>query len=144
MLLGRKGRNQQIPELSSTVPYDAFKVDVYALGDVYVKEFVEVCMLGSPPRRSLLTPPVPSSQKFSGFDKLQPLVDVMKRTDPSERVSAQDALVKFRDIRAKDFNGYLRWRLRPRDESIPETVVYSAHHLYKTVASAFGSNRPAS
>ncbi len=42
MLLGRKGRNQQVPELSSTVPYDAFKVDVYGLGDVYAKEFVDV------------------------------------------------------------------------------------------------------
>ncbi len=42
MLLGRKGRNQQVPELSSTVPYDAYKVDVYALGDVYAKELVGV------------------------------------------------------------------------------------------------------
>ncbi|KAI0794650.1 kinase-like domain-containing protein [Fomes fomentarius] len=125
MLLGRKGRNQQVPELSSTVPYDAYKVDVYALGDVYAKELVG---------------------KYYGLDKLQPLVDAMKRPNPSERVSAKDALAKFRDIRAKDLSGisgYLRWRLRPRDESIPETVVYSAHHLYKTVASAFGSNRPA-
>ena len=49
-LLGRRGRNQQVPELSATVPYDAFKVDVYALGDVYYKEF----LLVSPP--TLFTP----------------------------------------------------------------------------------------
>lgn len=41
-LLGYRGRNQQVPELSTTVPYDAYKVDVYALGDVYAKEFTEV------------------------------------------------------------------------------------------------------
>ncbi len=45
MLLGRKGRNQQVPELSATIPYDAFKVDVYALGDVFAKEFVDVSLL---------------------------------------------------------------------------------------------------
>lgn len=44
MLLGRKGRNQQVPELSNTIPYDAFKVDVYALGDVFSKEFTEVSL----------------------------------------------------------------------------------------------------
>ncbi|KAI0794646.1 hypothetical protein C8Q74DRAFT_1215883 [Fomes fomentarius] len=123
MLLGRKGRNQQVPELSATVPYDAFKVDVYALGDVFAKEFVD---------------------KFYGLDKLRPLVDAMKQSNPSERVSAKDALAKFRDIRVKDLSGisgYLRWRLRPRDESLPETFVYGAHHLYKAVASAFTSNR---
>ncbi len=48
MLIGRKGRNQQVPELSSTVLYDAFKVDVYALGDVFAKEFVDVRMLRPP------------------------------------------------------------------------------------------------
>ncbi|KAI0730509.1 hypothetical protein C8Q76DRAFT_714998 [Earliella scabrosa] len=41
MLLGRKGRNQQVLELSSTVPYDAFKVDVYGLRDMYAGELVE-------------------------------------------------------------------------------------------------------
>ena len=45
MLLGRRGRNQDVPELSSTNPYDAFKVDVYALGDVFSKEFMQVLSL---------------------------------------------------------------------------------------------------
>ncbi|KAI0794636.1 hypothetical protein C8Q74DRAFT_1366062 [Fomes fomentarius] len=87
MLLGRKGRNQQVPELSATVPYDAFEVDVYALGDVFAKEFVEV-------------------DKYYGLEKLQPLVDAMKRPNPPERVSAKDALTQFQDIRAKGFSGY--------------------------------------
>ncbi len=144
MLLGRKGRNQRVPELSSTAPYDAFKVDVYALGDVYAKELVEVCIHNDRSRGLIAHPPT-CVQKFYGLDKLQPLVDAMKRPEPSERLSAKDALATFQDIRTKELSGlsgYLRWRLRPRDESLPETVVYGAHHLYKTVASAFGSNRP--
>lgn len=45
ILVGRRGRNQDVPELSATIPYDAFKVDVYALGDVYHKEFMQVRLI---------------------------------------------------------------------------------------------------
>ncbi|CCM01514.1 uncharacterized protein FIBRA_03570 [Fibroporia radiculosa] len=41
-VLGRKGRDKELPELSSDVPYDAFKVDLFILGNLYKKEFVDV------------------------------------------------------------------------------------------------------
>ena len=44
MVLGRAGRDKSIPELSFDVPYDAFKADIYALGNMYDKEFLLVCM----------------------------------------------------------------------------------------------------
>ena len=40
-VLGKVGR-AEVPEVSDTVPYDAFKVDIYALGYVYAKEFDNV------------------------------------------------------------------------------------------------------
>ena len=40
-VVGDVGR-AEVPELSDTVPYDAFKVDIYALGSVYFKEFASV------------------------------------------------------------------------------------------------------
>lgn len=48
-VLGRKGRDKEVPELSSTVPYDAFKVDIYSLGNLYDKEFLQVCSLSFAP-----------------------------------------------------------------------------------------------
>lgn len=44
--VGIEGRCKEAPEMSFHVPYDAFKVDVFALGTLYLKEFLEVrCLL---------------------------------------------------------------------------------------------------
>ena len=40
--MGIEGRCKEAPEMSFTDPYDAFKVDVFALGTLYLKEFLEV------------------------------------------------------------------------------------------------------
>ncbi len=40
--VGDVGRDDKVPELSSDIPYDPFKVDIYALGNLYFKEFEEV------------------------------------------------------------------------------------------------------
>ncbi len=86
------------------------------------------------------------SQKYHGLEELQPLVDAMKRPDPSERVSAKDALAQFHDIRAKGFSGYLslRWRLCARDESLQRLVYNVAageHELHHLLTSVFRTNR---
>lgn len=41
-VVGDVGRDTDVPELSSDVPYDAFKVDIFALGNLYFKEFEQV------------------------------------------------------------------------------------------------------
>ena len=38
-VIGDVGRDNQVPELSNDVPYNAFKVDIFALGNLYYKEF---------------------------------------------------------------------------------------------------------
>lgn len=43
-VVGDVGRNARVPELSDQVPYDAFKVDIFALGDLLSKEFEQVCL----------------------------------------------------------------------------------------------------
>ena len=40
--VGDVGRDTEVPELSATVPYDAFKVDIFALGNLFYKEFYQV------------------------------------------------------------------------------------------------------
>ena len=42
-VIGDVGRDNEVPELSNDVPYDAFKVDIFALGNLYYKEFCKVC-----------------------------------------------------------------------------------------------------
>lgn len=42
LVVGDVGRDAEVPELSSTVPYDPFKADIYALGNLFDKEFEQV------------------------------------------------------------------------------------------------------
>ena len=42
LVLGEDGIDRQVPELSSTVPYDPFKVDVFVLGNVVRHEVYAV------------------------------------------------------------------------------------------------------
>lgn len=41
-VVGTDGLDPEVPELSSTVPYDAFKVDIYILGNLFRKELLLV------------------------------------------------------------------------------------------------------
>ncbi|KAI1790366.1 kinase-like domain-containing protein [Ganoderma leucocontextum] len=115
------GRYKEAPEMSYDVPYDAYKVDVWALGNLFLKEFFEV---------------------YYGLDFLQPLVDAMQRTDPTARVSARDAMTMFSSIRTRLNNPLVRWRLRRRTETTSERVVYDTvavareglYHLKRLVA----------
>ena len=42
LVLGDYGRDRDVPELSTSVPYDPFKVDVFILGNLFDKYFVDV------------------------------------------------------------------------------------------------------
>jgi hypothetical protein len=44
LVTGKLGQNKTVPELSDTVPYDSFKVDIYQMGGV-IQELVEVRMI---------------------------------------------------------------------------------------------------
>ncbi|OSX61727.1 hypothetical protein POSPLADRAFT_1144317 [Postia placenta MAD-698-R-SB12] len=119
-VVGAAGRDKEVPELSLDVPYDAFKVDIFAMGNLYDKELV---------------------QKYQGLEFLQPLIDVMKQRDPERRPSAEQAFRSFEGIRSTLSNASLRWRLRPRTESMSERVLYDTvavaregvHHLKRLV-----------
>ena len=42
LVLGDFGRDRDVPELSTTVPYDPFKVDVFIIGNLFEKVFLKV------------------------------------------------------------------------------------------------------
>ncbi|KAI0691780.1 kinase-like domain-containing protein [Cerioporus squamosus] len=103
MVLGRAGRDKEIPELSSEVPYDAYRADVFALGNLYYKEFVS---------------------RYHGLDLINPLINMMKWRNPAQRPSADSAKRIFHSIYSRMDEAQLRWRLRSRKESTSERVVY--------------------
>ncbi|KAJ8482818.1 hypothetical protein ONZ51_g5120 [Trametes cubensis] len=100
LVIGDVGR-AEVPELSDTVPYDAFKVDIYALGEVYHEEF----------------------EKYKNTDFLLPLVEQLRRVQPEQRLTAAQALREWQRIRATINDSLFRWRLVPKSEQAIERVV---------------------
>ena len=49
LVVGKLGRDQDVPELSQEVPYDPFKVDIFTLGNVLRREYLNVGFHSSPP-----------------------------------------------------------------------------------------------
>ena len=47
LVLGEYGRDQDVPELSSTVPYDPFKVDIFTFGHNLLRLFDAVGASGA-------------------------------------------------------------------------------------------------
>ncbi|TFY77018.1 hypothetical protein EWM64_g6995 [Hericium alpestre] len=103
LVTGWKGRDKELPELSMETPYDPFKGDIFILGNLYKKEILE---------------------KYHGVDFLWPLVTAMTKEKPNSRPNAQFALTFFTVLLENNVVRNMRWRIRPRDESIPERVVY--------------------
>ena len=44
LVVGTKGRDQDVPELSNEVPYDPFKVDIFTIGNELRQLFYDVCL----------------------------------------------------------------------------------------------------
>ncbi|KAJ7469284.1 kinase-like domain-containing protein [Mycena galericulata] len=80
LVTGECGRlREQIPEISETVPYDPFKVDV--------------CLVGEMLNEELYT--------YAGLDFLVPFTRALRHRDPDIRPDAQEALALFRDLVSK-------------------------------------------
>ncbi|KAI0669462.1 kinase-like domain-containing protein [Trametes maxima] len=95
LVTGRIGRDMEIPELSDTIPYDAYKADIYALGNLLDKEFLQL---------------------FCNVDFLRPLIDCMKQRTPDLRPPAEELVKMFQQVRALVPDNDIRWRLVQRSE----------------------------
>ncbi|KAJ7023878.1 kinase-like domain-containing protein [Mycena alexandri] len=67
-------RAKRIPELSRTIPYDAFKVDMRLLGEMLRKDFL---------------------RRYNGLDFVIPLTRRLLRDSPARRPDAAKALAQF-------------------------------------------------
>ncbi|KAJ2971901.1 hypothetical protein NUW54_g12389 [Trametes sanguinea] len=101
-VVGDVGRDAEVPELSETIPYDAFKVDIYSLGNLYSELF---------------------EQEFKNVEFLSPLIESMKQQRPDQRPTADQALREWQKTRATLSESLSRWRLVPKEEPPIERVV---------------------
>ncbi|KAJ6461322.1 kinase-like domain-containing protein [Mycena sanguinolenta] len=74
--VGKYGQDKTVPELSETVPYNPFKVDIYQLGNV-IMELVKT---------------------YNGLEIFRELAEVMTQQDPAERPTASECVKLFRDL----------------------------------------------
>ncbi|KZT13118.1 uncharacterized protein LAESUDRAFT_767619 [Laetiporus sulphureus 93-53] len=111
LVVGAKGRDQEVPELSEDQPYDPFKVDVFIIGNVFRHQFYE---------------------KFSNLDFLWPMVLSMTQDDPARRPSAAEAVAQWQIIKVTISPVLLRWRPKLRTEDVILTAMYDTVSLLDT------------
>ncbi|KAJ7649360.1 kinase-like domain-containing protein [Mycena polygramma] len=70
-------RRKHIPEISATVPYDPFKVDVRSIGEMLRKDFLFF---------------------YIGLEFMIPFVQQLRRRDPARRPDAAEALRLFQNL----------------------------------------------
>lgn len=116
---GSMGRDRDPPELSETVPYDPFKLDIFIIGNMFKREFQE---------------------PFSNLDFFGPLVTAMTKQDPSSRPTAEQALALWQGVRKSLSAIHKGWRPRSREEHpIGAFVldVISLHQFFMHCAKSF-------
>ncbi|KAI0828178.1 kinase-like protein [Trametes gibbosa] len=99
--VGDVGRDAEVPELSPDIPYDAFKVDIFALGNLFRKKF---------------------EQRFNSMEFLLRLIEPMTRRQPETRPTAEQVLVEWQSTRAELNESLFRWRLGPKSEPAIERM----------------------
>ncbi|TDL26470.1 hypothetical protein BD410DRAFT_715779 [Rickenella mellea] len=102
LVLGDVAQDHDVPELSCTVPYDPFPVDVFTLGNMYKKDFID---------------------KHPSLEFLLPLAGAMTRQKPDERPSAHNALALFKKLLAQQRGYRKRWRLRGPRERTQQRII---------------------
>ncbi|KAF7319876.1 Protein kinase domain-containing protein [Mycena kentingensis (nom. inval.)] len=98
--VGAFSQDETVPELSKTIPYNPFKVDIYQLGRVFLRE----------------------SQKHPPIDVyFGSLLDAMTEFDPAERPSAAQVVLMFENLASNIPED----KLDERMEILPQTPCYS-------------------
>ncbi|KAI0054404.1 hypothetical protein BV25DRAFT_1866421, partial [Artomyces pyxidatus] len=96
LVVGMDGRDREVPELSSTVPYDPFKVDIFTIGNVFRREFHD---------------------NYSNVEFFAPIIESMVRLDPARRPTAAEALEQWQTIRRGVSALHRSWRPKPSQET---------------------------
>ncbi|KAH9478401.1 hypothetical protein JR316_0008855 [Psilocybe cubensis] len=120
LTIGRYGQVKDVPEMSVTVPYDPFKLDVYQVGSL-VKTLIEVILV------TVLRDESHLHQLYEGLDFLEPLRDIMRCPNPELRPTASQSLEKLRGIVSQLDQTYLAHEIWHK-ESTP------SYRKYQTIS----------
>lgn len=123
LVTGTHGLDDEVPELSNTVPYDPFKTDVFIVGNLFKQHFMQVWARAP---RGTTCPVLTTSraQKYSNAGMLMPLVERMVSRVPERRPDAAEALREWKGMRRRVSAVRKYWRLRPREELWFQTPFY--------------------
>ncbi|KAI0700981.1 kinase-like domain-containing protein [Cerioporus squamosus] len=100
-VVGDVGRDTEVPELSETVPYDAFKVDVMSLGNLFYKEFYQL---------------------YNSMDFMEDLLVLMRQPQPEARPTMDQVLGTWKHIKTTFHPSLYRWRLGSKSEPAIERM----------------------
>ncbi|KAL1946975.1 hypothetical protein VTO73DRAFT_15079 [Trametes versicolor] len=112
LVVGSSGLDQEPPELSDTVPYDPFKLDVLIIGNLIRRRFCD---------------------RYSNLQMLEPLMKQMVHPDPTRRPTAAKAYQQFTAIRRGVSPIYQYWSLQPRDSYLLVKVFRHAYSLFYSI-----------
>ncbi|KZV68675.1 hypothetical protein PENSPDRAFT_609710 [Peniophora sp. CONT] len=116
LVTGILGRNQNVPELSKTVPYDPFKVDIFSLGQVFERVFTKT---------------------YTNTEFLRPLIKSMTARDPAARPSAAEAFSQWTEM-SKSVGSFRRvLHLREREGPMPFTFVLDTINIFRALPPCF-------
>lgn len=120
---GKTAADREVPELSVIKSYDPFPVDVFTLGNVYKRNFLQVNVhldLSAYDTEENI-------QHYKNVEFLQPLCEQMTRRVPSQRPTAQQAQATFSKIISSQQASALLCRLHGRDEKYMPMVLRDVH-----------------
>ncbi|KAI0297841.1 hypothetical protein B0F90DRAFT_1736952 [Multifurca ochricompacta] len=107
-----RGGDKSAPEHQDRdTPCNPFPTDIYYIGNLVREEF---------------------SQKYLGFEFMNPLVADMTLDDPQGRPTAQEVVSRFEEIKRGLGVWKLRSRIARKNEIWPVAVLRSVSHLYRT------------
>ncbi|KAL5513766.1 hypothetical protein ACEPAH_4167 [Sanghuangporus vaninii] len=101
-VLGTLCQDFEVPELSEMTPYDPFFTDIFILGNLFRKTFLE---------------------KYENLCFLEPLVKEMTRHNWRYRCTSSEALQCFENIISRQSWYALRWSLKRKDVSRTSSVL---------------------
>ncbi|KAL7282051.1 hypothetical protein ACG7TL_003518 [Trametes sanguinea] len=112
LVVGCDGLDQEPPELSVTVPYDPFKLDVFLIGNLIRRRIYE---------------------KYSNLGVLEPLMNRMVNADPAKRPTAAEAHRDLKSIRRNTPTLYRYWHLQLRDSNPITKALRNVYSLFYAI-----------
>lgn len=130
LVVGSWGLDWEPPELSETVPYDPFKLDVFLIGNLMRRQFCDVRIIALYTSNSLTDT---FEQKYLNLTMLEPLMNRMVDQDPARRPTAAEVYQQYTAIRRSVSSITRYWSLQPRDSFLLGRAFRHTYSLVSTL-----------